>query len=284
MNGSTTTQPGDAGSVTVGKLSPPVVVSVGAVPISMPAAAAMAAATDPNLTVAKLSPPVNVSSGAVPLAPVPPAPDAAAASLYARAQGPELAIAGFELGYNIAKDVLSEMGDITYDLEKLDGTKAPRDDQTFAGTGEWRRGVAHVRSGVMETRVGDEQSAEFDVEWSYNGHCVRDVRIKPTNTNPAFGWKLHVAETIVPRPDLEKPDVAAVEVTFIYRHSHRVWRDRIFHEQLILYGDGRYTHAGWWEQYGSGTMPAVPPPSPDLPVHEEVEMPIRITQKDTAAR
>jgi len=186
----------------------------------------------------------------------PPAPTstpALAQSLYSRAQGPEVVVGAIALGYEVVKDFAPGTGDITYDLEKLDGTKAPQDDQRWVTPAGWNRGVLHVRSGVFETVLHDEQSAEFNVEWSYNGHCVRDIRIKPTNTNDAYGWKLNVKQTIVPRPDAEKPPpdaVAAVEVTFIYTHTSPVHADWIFHEMLILYGTGMAWHTGKWTQGG----------------------------------
>jgi hypothetical protein len=55
----------------------------------------------------------------------------------------------------------------------------------------------------------------------------------------------------VARPDQDKapPDaIAAVEVTFIYTHSHPVYEDKIFHETLIVYGNGTAWHSGKWTQ------------------------------------
>jgi Papain-like cysteine protease AvrRpt2 len=196
------------------------------------------------------SAPAVVSAPAQPPMPVtgPPPPVAAQSYYGARAFSPVEAIA---LGYEIAKDFAPSAGDITYDLEKLDGTRSPQDDPKWEKVGQWQRGVYHVRSGWLETVLGDEQSAEFDLEWSFNGHCVRDIRIKPTKTNDAWGWKLNVKQTIVARPDQDKttPDaIAAVEVTFIYTHSHPVYEDKIFHETLIVYGNGTAWHSGKWTQ------------------------------------
>jgi hypothetical protein len=201
----------------------------------------------PNTNGSVTPAPAVVAAPAQPTTTVAAAPPAAAQSYYARAQSPE-AIA---LAYEIVKDFAPSAGDITYDLEKLDGTRSPQDDPKWEKVGQWQRGVFHVRSGWLETVLGDEQSAEFDLEWSFNGHCVRDIRIKPTKTNDAWGWKLNVKQTIVARPDQDKapPDaIAAVEVTFIYTHSHPVYEDKIFHETLIVYGNGTAWHSGKWTQ------------------------------------
>jgi hypothetical protein len=193
----------------------------------------------------------NGGNGAVPVAPPPPAQPAAQSyaygQRYARPMGGPAAAIG--LGYTIAKDFAPSSGDISYDLYKLDGIKRPQDDAKWDSVGTWQRGKVHIRSGVLETVLGDEQSAEFDVEFSWNGHCVRDLVIKPTKTNDAYGWKLHVTQALVPRPDLDSPPpdaITAVEATFIYRHTHPVWSDAIYHETVVVYGNGKVWRSGRW--------------------------------------
>lgn len=189
-------------------------------------------------------------------APAPGAP-ATAQGLLSRAHiapavvGAGAAVAG--LTYNILRDaILNPTPDITFQLTRMEGKKHPGDDPAWDARGQWRGGKVPVFAGAtIGTISRDEQWAKFEVHFSYNGHSVGAISVRPTDTNDAFGWKLNVTQDVRIRDDLATaaPDaVAAVEVIFVYRHTAPIVAEQFYNASLILYGNGTIDHSGSWKE------------------------------------
>ena len=144
----------------------------------------------------------------------------------------------------MVKELFNASSDITITRARLNGKKHPGDDVGWDAKGEWKRESVDVRAGRIENGLADQQSADFKVEFQYNGHSLGNVTVFTTDTNDAWGWKLSVEQDIVIRDDLstagDNPVVAA-EVVFSYRHSAPLRNDVIKEARLIIYGDGRWT-------------------------------------------
>lgn len=197
---------------------------------------------------------VHLAPGGTP--PVPGTP-ATAQGLLSRAHiAPAVVGAGAAvaaLTYNILRDaILNPTPDITFQLTRMEGKKHPGDDPAWDGQGQWRGGKVPVFAGTtIGTISRDEQWAKFEVHFSYNGHSVGAIAVRPVDTNDAFGWKLSVTQDIRIRDDLATaaPDaVAAVEVIFTYRHTAPIVPEQFYNASLILYGNGTIDHSGSWRE------------------------------------
>jgi hypothetical protein len=170
------------------------------------------------------------------------------------AAGPALAgplISGAGLGYQVVKDIVGAMGsDITYRLEHLKGKVHPFDDASYDTKGTWGEKTIRVRAGVLNTRIGDEQSAEFDVNYWFNGHSIGSITVSPAKANDAGTWELHVEQVIKPLPGafaVNAKPVAAVRLEFVYKHT-RPLEKHFYREELTLYGAGTEYRKGFWTQ------------------------------------
>jgi len=175
------------------------------------------------------------------------------AGRYATQRDAGVGVAVAALTYQVLKDaVLSSSSDITYDLEKMEGIRYPDNDAARwgASSGTFRAGAVRVNNKI-ENRLGDAQSAEFEVQYQFNGHGVGNIRLVPVGTNDAFGWQLKVTSRIVAREDREVRGAnpqSAMEVSLNYRHSRAILSDVIYDETLIIFGDGRVERRGRWTQ------------------------------------
>jgi hypothetical protein len=190
-----------------------------------------------------------------------PADQAAAQSVAAAmgglsyAQNP-VAVAG--LSYTIVKDaVVSLSNDITFERTRMEGVRHPNNDPSWDARGTWNRKDVTVSAGMTTRGIAgfgrDTQSADFAVEFKFNGHSIGFITIRNVGTNDAWGWKLHVMQDVIAAPDMEvrgTTPVAAMEVTFTYRHYSWAHSDQIYEERLTLFGTGDVQRVGRWRQSG----------------------------------
>jgi hypothetical protein len=177
---------------------------------------------------------------AVPLAPPPDRSRAMTGAVEAA-----VAIGGVLLDHAI-----SNTGDISWNLDQFRGIKHPNDvaPQPSAPF----KDAATIRlAGWPKFDVGgiDEISADFTVDWQYNGRSLGNVLITNVGTNDAVGWGMEVRAQIMDDNRVYPPDdCAALRVRFSYRFAAVVGSDRIAITELHLYGDGTYEQSGRWEQ------------------------------------
>jgi hypothetical protein len=167
------------------------------------------------------------------------------------AQAASAEIAGAIVGA-VVERILSNEGDVTWELEQLRGLKHPND-QAPASPAPFHDGpvIAVQDWPYVQNKVGDRLAATFRVEWQYNGISVGNVRITHLTTNDAAGHALHVEARIMDDQILyppEDPRVAALWVRFHYRFSRSIGRDNVALVNLHLFGDGSYEQTGEWTQ------------------------------------
>lgn len=158
------------------------------------------------------------------------------------------------LGYNIVRDAVLSQGDISFQLSRMEGIKAPNDDRSYDHRAAYQTQRTEVFA-EMTTLGGGDISARFEMEFNYNGHCVANVRMQNINTDDAFGWRLQVStdtiqDAMVYRIGSVQP-VAAVKVSFRYGFTHPIYQDQIYIEDLVLYGTGAIDRRRRWTQSGA---------------------------------
>jgi hypothetical protein len=145
--------------------------------------------------------------------------------------------------------VLSNEGDVTWDLDQFRGLKHPNDtvptpalpfkDAPTITLDEWP-----VAGGLV-----DDISAWFSIDWQYNGKSLGNVRIENVGQNDAIGWGLAVRAKIMDDNILYPPnDCAALRVSLSYRFTRSIGSDVLAITELHLYGDGTYDQTGRWVQ------------------------------------
>jgi hypothetical protein len=162
------------------------------------------------------------------------------------------AIAAVSLGYTILKDLFSNQGDISWNLQKLDGIKSPLNQARFQNAGTWVQRTIAIKQRLLNIFGAEKISARFEVRYWTNGYAIGNISMINTNTNDAFGWGLNVTGEIMP----DAADyiingiqpIAAVSVTFIYRFSNPVLNDDIYALDVKLYGNGKFDQSGRWTQ------------------------------------
>ncbi|NCD68718.1 hypothetical protein [Mucilaginibacter agri] len=162
------------------------------------------------------------------------------------------AIAAASLGYTILKDIFSNQGDISWNLQKLDGIKSPFDQARYQNAGQWVQRTIAVKQSRLNVFGMEKISARFEVRYWTNGYSIGSISMVNTNTNDALGWGLSVTGEIM--PDAASyiingvQPIAAVSVTFVYRFSKPIFNDDIYILELKLYGNGQFDQSGKWTQ------------------------------------
>ncbi|WP_242113301.1 hypothetical protein [Luteimonas aquatica] len=187
--------------------------------------------------------------------PDPPAPVVRALQRMPRALNAAVVeIASAVVGATMER-VMSDEGDVTWELDQLRGYKHPNDvapsplppasDATPIRLTDWPKG--EIGFGVT-----DEISAGFEINWQYNGKSVGNVLISNIATNDAVGWGLSVKAKIMddnivyPR---DNPSFAALRIRFEYHfRGPPLVSDKIAIRDVRLFGDGTYSDEGRWEQ------------------------------------
>lgn len=165
----------------------------------------------------------------------------------AEAQVPAAVATVVGVGYTIVSEALQNKGDITWRLVHMTGAKHPWDQKKRYDKPPWPRKKIKV-SAWCKNLLGDRISADFEVEFRYNGHSVGSVTMQNKGTNDAALWGLDVRASIMPDRDAYKgkdgKPVAAIEVTFNYRFTRSLGADAIWIGRYRLRGDGSWIAMG----------------------------------------
>lgn len=148
--------------------------------------------------------------------------------------------------------VASNQGDVSWELDQLNGLKHVGNDPANQGSGAWRDGpvinVGHFTTGGLV----DDITATFEVRWQYNGRSLGNVGIGVLTSNDAVGWGLRVTAEIhddaqtYTRPNI--PTFAGIRLRFTYRFDRMIGSDKIGIRDLHLYGDGTWRETSRWTQ------------------------------------
>lgn len=160
---------------------------------------------------------------------------------FVRGMGGGIALAG--LGWNILNAAITNSrGDITWELQRMEGAKHPNDDQSTYNVGPWSSQTLRVPTPTAGGLI-DDIVASFELDFRYNNHSVGFVEARNVNTNDAVGWGLDVNMTMMPepRPKSGTTDVAELKVTWTYRFHRTVGSDVIYTRHMSLFGDGTFT-------------------------------------------
>lgn len=155
--------------------------------------------------------------------------------------GGGVALAG--LGWSILNAAITNSrGDITWELQRMEGAKHPNDEQSTYNTGPWSNQTLRVPT-PTEGGLIDDIVAGFELDFRYNGNSVGFVEARNVNTNDAVGWGLDVNMTMMPEPSPKAgtTDVAELKVTWTYRFHRTVGSDVIYTRHMSLFGDGTFT-------------------------------------------
>jgi hypothetical protein len=136
--------------------------------------------------------------------------------------------------------VMNNTGDVTWELDQLNGLKHPADDSARAGSANYTTAPILRVEGWPRVEAGgvDAIYADFEVRWQYNGHSLGNIEINPLHTNDALAWGLQVKANITNDATVYEGDLAAVRVLFHYRFTRTVGPDGIAVREYRLYGDG----------------------------------------------
>lgn len=162
-----------------------------------------------------------------------------------------VAIAG--LGWQVFTGIATNVGDIHWTMQRMEGAKHPWDQaSTYQNRGAWQTKTI-TSKGEGTTGFGlDEISATFEISFRYNGNSVGYVNIQNVGTNDAPFWGIEVQGTIMPDPNAYEiggvRPLAAVEVTMNYRFTHSIRDDVIYIQRITLYGDGNWERVSRWAQ------------------------------------
>ena len=144
--------------------------------------------------------------------------------------------------------ILSNEGDVSWELDQMRGLKHPNDDAARQGQANFTTTTTKVEGWPkIENGLSDEISADFEIRWQYNGHSLGNVDITPIRSNDAVGWGLEVKATINNDAHVYDGDQAALFVQFKYRFTRSIGSDSLAITDITLYADGRseFTRQEW---------------------------------------
>ena len=162
-----------------------------------------------------------------------------------------IAIAAAVVGA-ISSRLLSNEGDVSWELDQLNGLKHPNDvppsPMPAASDG---RVIRLTDWPIVEAGIHGTTSAGFEIGWQYNGKSVGNIAISNVSTTDAVLWglavKAHIINDAIVYPR-ENPAFAAIKIRFEYRFSRTVGDDLIAIRDVHLFGNGAYNIDGHWEQ------------------------------------
>jgi hypothetical protein len=148
--------------------------------------------------------------------------------------------------------VINGDANITWELDQLNGLKHPND-QAPSPLSPFRDAptIRLKDWPYVEALDGDRISADFTVDWQYNGTSLGNIRVSNVGTNGAILWKLKVKAQIMNDAILypkESPRMAALRLRVYYQFTRAIGSDFIAVTDMHLFGDGSYDLDGHWEQ------------------------------------
>jgi hypothetical protein len=147
--------------------------------------------------------------------------------------------------------LLSNTGDVSWELDQMSGMKHPNDVATRPLPPAQDGPVIRLTDWPSSGGLVDSISAGFEVRWQYNGKSLGNIQINQLTANDAVGWGLQVRARIMndaivyPRAN---PQFAALKVRFEYRFTRSVGADQLAYREIHLFGNGAYNMTGDWTQ------------------------------------
>lgn len=150
----------------------------------------------------------------------------------------------------ISTRVLSNSGDVSWELDQLNGLKHPND-QLPNPLPPFQDGTPIRLVDWPSSGRGQGISAGFEIRWQHNGQSLGNVQIINLTARDALGWGLTVKARIMndsivyPRND---PRFAALRVRLEYRFTRALFSDQLAFREVHLFGNGTYNMTGDWTQ------------------------------------
>lgn len=172
-------------------------------------------------------------------------------------QQAEAVIAGLELGLNAIIAVSGNSRDVSWNLERLDGSYHPyhatwtREEQISNGRGRYNmyrnRAYAYIENGFT-----DEISAKINFSWEGNGTYIQNVFVNdPTDINDAAGWGLHVTSRARRNSNVHSRDglnrIARVDLIFSWHFSNFLGGGTTCVQTFRLYANGHMEYRSVWD-------------------------------------
>ncbi|MBT8440052.1 MAG: N-acetylmuramoyl-L-alanine amidase, partial [Gammaproteobacteria bacterium] len=172
-------------------------------------------------------------------------------------QQAEAVIAGLALGVNAIVAVSGNTRDISWNLERLDGSYHPyhetstREEKISNGRGRYSmyrsRAYAYIENGFT-----DEISAKINFSWEGNGTYIQNVFVNdPTDINDAAGWSLHVTSKVRRNSNVYtrggQNRIARVDLVFSWHFSNFLGGGTTCVETFRLYADGHMEYRRVWD-------------------------------------
>ena len=151
--------------------------------------------------------------------------------------------------------VLNNQGDISWELDQLQGVQDPWDNPANRGSAPFQTTVTTVEGPHAATVRGfDHIYADFEMTWEWNGRSLGNIRIVTTKTNDAVGAGLRVTATVRREANSftkagNPTPFAAIHVQFAYDFQW-MWPydDWFAMTDFTLYGDGSVDRRSRWTQ------------------------------------
>jgi len=159
-----------------------------------------------------------------------------------------------EIAGAIMTRILDNQGDISWELDQLQGLKHPDNNPTNAGTATYATTTITVSGPRASTVFGlDKIYADFELTFQHNGQSLGNIQITTLRANDAAGAGLAVKANIMDEANsyARPPNTgrfAAIKVRFHYRFTSPVYGDLIAITDFVLYGDGTYDQRFRWTQ------------------------------------
>ena len=181
----------------------------------------------------------------------------ALASTRVQPQQAEAVIAGLALGLNTIVAVSGNTRDISWNLERLDGSFHPyhatwtREEQISNGRGRYNmyrnRAYAYIENGFT-----DEISAKINFSWEGNGTYIQNVFVNdPTDINDAAGWSLHVTSKVRRNSNVHNRGgmnrIARVDLIFSWHFSNFLGGGTTCVQTFRLYANGHMEYRSVWD-------------------------------------
>jgi hypothetical protein len=172
---------------------------------------------------------------------------------YATAQVAPVVV---EIGSVIAgatmERILSDEGDLRFELDQLRGLKHPFDDPSKSGTSDLQTHYETFKGPHASTVLGlDEIYADIEVRWQTNGRSVGNLTITPgRDSSDAAGAGLKVTARLLPEGRTflteDRQPMAGIPLEILYQFTNVIRSDIYYKTEIMLYGNGRHSVSYQW--------------------------------------
>lgn len=142
--------------------------------------------------------------------------------------------------------ILDNEGDVSWELDQLQGLKHVNNDSSTAGPAQYQTTVYRVNGPHAWLGGGlDHIYVDTEITFQHNGHSLGNVQISIVTSNDAAGAGLVVKANIMDDANAytwpgSAERFAAIKVRIHYRFTFTIGGDYIYIDDIVLYGNGRY--------------------------------------------